>query len=173
MKTSLLFFSLCVLAAWIPLRSSTPNEAGVAEAFPGWSVAPVPTELSPLTPGEREVRFAADFPGKIGVFTDGTRTYVVRWVRTQTRKLHPATDCLRALGYSVKPKPIFAESDGTRWGTSHAQRSHEQLRVRERIVDSQGRAWTDVSAWYWSAALGRSEGPWWAVTIFEPAPDVR
>jgi hypothetical protein len=170
MKTSLLFLSLCVLAAWIPAwsRSSYQDEAS-AEAFPGWTAAPLPNDLSPLTPGEREARFAAGFPGRIGVFTDGTRTYVVRWVRTPTRKLHPAADCVRALGYSVKPMPIFAEANGTRWGVSLAERNHNQelMSVRERIVDSSGRAWTDVSAWYWSAALGRSVGPWWAVTIFE------
>jgi hypothetical protein len=124
-----------------------------------------------MTPSERETRFASGFPGQIGVFSDGTRTYVVRWVRTATRKLHPSSDCLRALGYAVKPTPIFAETDGTHWGTSSAQHGPESLRVRERIVDSVGREWTDVSAWFWSAALGQSLGPWWAITIFEPAPD--
>ncbi|MFT3867323.1 MAG: hypothetical protein QM715_02385 [Nibricoccus sp.] len=168
MKISLLFLSLCVVAAWIPAWSRSSYEDGAsAEAFPGWNAAPVPSDMTPLTPGEREARFAAGFPGKIGVFTDGERTYVLRWVCSPTRKLHPAADCLRALGYGVKPTPIFAEANGARWGTSRAQRGQEELRVRERIVDSAGNAWTDVSAWYWSATLGRSAGPWWAVTIFE------
>lgn len=167
MKVSLFFFSVCVVAAWIPTWRSPQGSVGSADRFPGWSSAPLPNDLSPLIPGEREARFAAGFPGKIGAFTDGERTYVVRWVRTPTRKLHPAADCLRALGYHVSPTPIFAEANGARWGTSRAQRSQEELRVRERIVDSSGRMWTDVSAWYWSAALGRSVGPWWAVTIFE------
>lgn len=169
MKNSLLFLSLCVLAAWIPAWTSPQRHDVSAGSFPGWTLAPVPNDLSPLTPGEREARFAAGFPGRIGVFTDGERTYVIRWVRTPTRKLHPASDCMRALGYSVKPMPIFAEANGVRWGTSLAERTNnqEQMNVRERIVDSSGRAWTDVSAWYWSAVLGRSVGPWWAVTIFE------
>lgn len=170
MKTVLSFFLLSVVAAWIPTWASTQRPDASAESFPGWTRAPIPSDLLPLTPGEREVRFATGFPGKIGVFTDGERTYVVRWVRTPTRKLHPAADCLRALGYTVKPSPIFAEASGERWGTAHAQHGQEQLRVRERIVDSVGRTWTDVSAWYWSAVLDRSEGPWWAVTIVEPAP---
>lgn len=169
MKTSLSFFVLCVIAAWIPAWSTASKHDAAADAFPGWETTVLPIGLAPVLPGEREERFAREFPGRIGVFTNGTRTYVVRWVRTPTRKLHPASDCLRALGYIVKPAPIFAESDGTRWGTTSAQRQNEQLRVRERIVDAAGRTWTDVSAWYWSAALGRSAGPWWAVTIFEPA----
>ena len=152
------------------MRSVVPQSGLAADSFPGWADAPLPNDLTPLAPSEREVRFASGFPGKIGVFTDGARTYVVRWVRTPTRKLHPATDCLRALGYTTKPTPIFAEADGSFWGTSSAQHGAESLRVRERIVDSVGHAWTDVSAWYWSAALGRSVGPWWAVTIFEPSP---
>jgi hypothetical protein len=169
MKSVATLYFLCVLAAWIPSRSKPAQRENTANAFPGWATAPLPTDLAPVNPSEREARFAADFPGEIGVFTDGTRTYVVRWVRTSTRKLHPASDCLRALGYDVKPTPIFAAVDGSHWGTSSAQRDSEQLRVRERIIDSTGREWTDVSAWFWSAALGHSTGPWWAITIFEPA----
>jgi len=29
-------------------------------------------------------------------------------------------------------------------------------------------AFTDASSWYWSALLGRSDGPWLAWTVFEP-----
>jgi hypothetical protein len=169
MKSIILLFLLCLTAALVPLRSTTAQYNNDSDTFPGWSSAPLPTGLTSVAPSAREARFAAGFPGQVGVFTDGTRTYVVRWVRTSTRKLHPASDCLRALGYEVKPTPIFAASDGTHWGTSSAQRGTEQLRMRERIVESTGREWTDVSAWFWSAALGHNAGPWWAVTIFEPA----
>jgi hypothetical protein len=48
--------------------------------------------------------------------------------------------------------------DAERRGTS-------KLRVCERIVDAEGRAFTDTSAWYWSAAAGQSHGPWQAVTL--------
>lgn len=169
MKTCLLFFLLCSLAALRPLWTARAEKPSVGD-FPGWQTAPLPGELSVLSPGEREARFAAGFPGKIGVFTDGIRTYVARWVRMPTRKLHPAGDCLRALGYTVSPRPIFAEYGGPKWGTAEARRSRENLQVRERITDAAGRNWTDVSAWYWDAVLGRSVGPWWAVTIIEPAP---
>jgi len=36
-------------------------------------------------------------------------------------------------------------------------------------LDGRGGHWTDVSAWYWSALLGSSEGPWWALTVAENA----
>ena len=169
MKLTVLFFILCLAAALIPFHSTSAPYDIISASFPGWTSAPLPNDLTPMAPSTREVRFAADFPGRIGVFTDGTRTYVVRWVRTPTRKLHPASDCLRALGYIVKPTPIFAAADGSRWGTCSALHGTEQLRVRERILDSTGREWTDVSAWFWAAALGHNAGPWWAVTIFEQA----
>jgi hypothetical protein len=172
MKPLITLFSLCVMAAWIPLWSNPTRPDNANEQFPGWSLAPVPADLTPVLPSAREARFAAGFPGQIGVFTDGPRTYVVRWVRTATRKLHPASDCLRALGYATQPAPIIASADGTRWGTVNAQRATEKLRVRERIVDSAGHEWTDVSAWFWSAVLDHTAGPWWAVTVFEPVnPD--
>lgn len=169
MKTILLYFILCAAAAWVPALVTEPRYDPDTETFPGWDAAPLPRGLSPLVPGEREARFAQGFPGKIGVFTDGTRTYVARWVRTPTRKLHPASDCLRALGYHQQPGPLFAAADGSRWGTLRAAKDGVDFRVRERLVDSVGREWTDVSAWYWQAALGQSCGPWWAITILEAA----
>ena len=47
---------------------------------------------------------------------------------------------------------------------------NEPLVVREAVTDGRGGQWTDVSAWYWSALMGRSEGPWWAFTLAENAP---
>ena len=31
-------------------------------------------------------------------------------------------------------------------------------------------SWTDVSSWYWQALLGKTHGPWWAVTVTEKIP---
>jgi len=160
-------FSLCLTAAIVPCLTAPRSHAEASNAFPGWAVAPIPIDCANLPLGPREAHFAAGFPGRIGVFSDGSRTYVVRWVRTPTRKLHPASDCLLAVGYSVKPAPILIHPDGSRWGSVTAARGTETLRVQEHIVDAEGREWTDVSAWFWSAALGRSHGPWWAVTVFE------
>jgi hypothetical protein len=172
MKPVVLLYCLCVFSAWIPLYPASTHQADSSVSFPGWTSAPIPTGSSNIPLGPREARFAADFPGKIGAFTGGERTYVVRWIRTPTRKLHPAADCLRGLGYDVHPMPIFVAADGSHWGASSAQRRYERLRVSERIIDSTDREWTDVSAWFWSAVLGHSTGPWWAITILEPADRV-
>ena len=44
-------------------------------------------------------------------------------------------------------------------------------RVCERITDADGQAYTDPSSWFWAALLGRSKGPWQAVTVSGPAGD--
>jgi hypothetical protein len=168
MKLAALLFLLCALAALVPLRPAAPH-ARSADAFPGWAMAPLPAASTNIPLGPREARFAEDFPGRIGAFSDGTRTMVARWVYTPTRKLHPAADCLRALGYEIRPAPIFAAADGSHWAASNAHRGADRLCVRERIVDATGHEWTDVSAWFWAATLGHSAGPWWAITVFEPA----
>jgi len=38
----------------------------------------------------------------------------------------------------------------------------------ERIEDARGLAFTDASAWFWAAQLGRSTGPWQAITVATP-----
>ncbi|MEW6730399.1 MAG: hypothetical protein AB1489_03570, partial [Acidobacteriota bacterium] len=52
-----------------------------------------------------------------------------------------------------------------RWGAFKASGGKETLTVYERIYDQNGNGWTDVSAWYWAAILGKTESPWWAITI--------
>ena len=46
-----------------------------------------------------------------------------------------------------------------------ARKGDVALRVCEQIEDAQGQHFADTSAWYWAAALGRSQGPWRAVTV--------
>ncbi len=150
-----------------PLLEGARNRGAEAVAFPGWPATFDGRELVPLGSTAREERFAAGFPGKVGAFTDGERTLVLRWVAGETRKLHPALHCLRGLGYAVQPGPIWRDGAGRNWGTTVAQRDGHTRRVRERISDGTGREWTDVSAWWWDAWRGTSAGPWWAVTVFE------
>jgi hypothetical protein len=173
MKALAAFLSIAALAASAPLwpRGSAETPPTVTnttiEAWPADLVSPAWT---PLALGPREARFARDFPGRIAAFSapDG-RTFIVRELRQPTRKLHPAADCLRAVGYSIEPRPLHRQSDGVEWSELRATRDNDALRVRERILGADGRRWTDISAWYWSAALGRASGPWWAIT--ELAPD--
>lgn len=80
----------------------------------------------------------AGFPGRIGRFECGGETLVLRWVNRPTRMLHSSADCFRASGLP--------------------------FRGSERIFDADGHCYNDVSQWFWSAALGRSRGPWLAVT---------
>ncbi len=158
-------------AAVRPLGPVTPAMVDQASAFPGWPASFEGRALVPLVASEREARFAAGFPGRVVAFSDGERTVVLRWVSAETRKLHPALHCLRGLGYAVQPGPVWRDASGQCWGTIRAERAGRTLQVRERIADGAGSEWTDVSAWWWDAWRGRSEGPWWAVTVLEEWAD--
>jgi hypothetical protein len=172
MKLYALVFFACLLAATRPAWPGDETPATRArtsrEAFPGWSAGPVSPDWEKLTPSARDARFSKDFPGETGIFSDGTTTYVVRWLDHPTRRLHPASDCLRALGYDIIPRPLREKADGTLWSTCEAVRDGATVRVHERMLGADGRGWTDVSTWFWHASLGRATGPWWAVTEITP-----
>jgi hypothetical protein len=169
MRSRLAFLIACLLAAFAPWRSP-PATSAPRLAFPGWPARVEGRSLvaRPLAP--REERFAAGFPGRIGAFHDGRRSFVLRWVTEPTRKLHPAADCFRGTGYEVEPLPLWRDGAGRLWAASRATRGAVRLRVLERIADVRGHSFTDVSSWYWSAVLDVSEGPWWAWTIVESDP---
>lgn len=169
------FLGVCVLAACRPImsgRGSGAANAAVAN-FPGWSALPGLAHFTPLALSPRDARFAQQFPGKISAFGDGQYIWIARWVAQPTRKLHPAADCLRASGYGVHPEPIFADDAGAHWGVISATRGSERLTVRERIIDSAGREFTDVSAWFWAAVLEKSAGPWWCLTRIDASAPAR
>jgi hypothetical protein len=156
------------MAALMPFLFSHSESSGNAGAiaFPGWPTQFHGKELTPLPLTQLEERFNAEFPGKIGRFTDGKREFIVRWVTVATRKLHPASDCFQGLGYSVKPLAVHRDEKGLLWSSFAASKDNDRLRVYERIHSDSGETWTDVSAWYW-AALRRGGGGWWAITIAE------
>lgn len=160
---------VCAVAAFVPILGARPDPALVGKS-PAWPTHLAGRPLRALPLAAAEQRFAADFPGRIGRFSDGEREIVIRWVSEETRKLHPASDCFRGIGYSITPQPLAVDADGARWGTLIARRGEERLEVRERIYDASGNQWTDVSAWYWAATTGESLGPWWAITIASTAP---
>jgi exosortase/archaeosortase family protein len=143
----------------VPLRPSTavdwPSE------FEGSSIERV--RLHPL-----EERFGADFPGAFAAFSDGRRRIVFRRIDQATRKVHPAEGCLRAAGFAVRPAPARRDAESGLWAVVEAERGGHALRVREQIRSADGRRWTDVSSWYWSALLRPGGGPWTAVTVIEP-----
>lgn len=171
-RTSVFIVLSFALAAAVPLLPLKPEAKSEAAHFPGWPTQFDGQELTPLPLSEREARLAADFPGRIARFStsspDGQREIVLRWVVRETRALHPASDCFKALGYAIHPLPMRTGESGHRWARFEATRADESLRVSERIYAGDT-SWTDVSTWYWHSLLGKTRGPWWAVTVTERA----
>jgi len=163
-RSSALFTAACVIAALAPLLSAQPQPPAPS-GFPGWQTHYDGKPLRELPLSSLERRFEENFPGRLGRFSDGEREIVIRWVSRETRKLHPAVDCFRGVGYRVTPQPIEVDPKGERWGSFLAVRGGKTFSVRERVYDGAGNSWTDVSSWYWAALREISPGPWWAVTI--------
>jgi exosortase/archaeosortase family protein len=129
-----------------------------------WPVMLDGRPLRPLALSSVEQRFADRFPGRIGRFAAGESVIVLRRVEAPTRMLHPAADCYRGLGYGIAAIGLERRADGILQRCFVAERNGVRIRVCEHIADAEGRIFTDTSAWYWAAALGRSHGPWMAVT---------
>lgn len=161
------FCVLCLVAGLAPLVTEDLNFVQQAQAFPGWPDNFDGKRLRQLPLSDRENLFLQYFPGSIGRFTDGKREYILRWLTSPTRKFHPASDCFRGIGYQIESLSIESREDNQQWSVFLASKADERFRVYERIYDQQGNSWTDVSSWYWAAMLGKSEGPWWSVTIAE------
>ncbi|MEO7055869.1 MAG: exosortase Q [Caldimonas sp.] len=124
--------------------------------------------LRPLALGTVEARFAAHFPGRIARLTDERSVVVWRDVTAPTRMLHPAADCYRGLGYRIAEARLERDAEGRLWRTFVARRDGRRIRVAEPIVGRDATAFTDASAWFWAAQLGRSHGPWQAITVATP-----
>ncbi|MFH0132895.1 hypothetical protein ACGLHS_21990 [Variovorax sp. VaC1] len=161
---------LCMLwSTAAALRAPADDQVAQVAASHEWPSQWDGVALRPLALSEVEQRFADRFPGAIGRMTDGTQTLVMREVKQPTRMLHPAVDCYRALGYRIEQARLERDAQERLWRCFVAQRHGAQkIRVCERIVDAQGTAFTDTSAWYWAAASGQSHGPWQAVTVARP-----
>jgi hypothetical protein len=156
---------VCALGALIAGgREVSASPSAASEPPREWDGQP----LRPLALGDVEQRFAARFPGTITRLSDGTRLVVLRDVRAPTRMLHPASDCYRGAGWRVGGERLEADARERRWRCFDAVRGGERLRVCERITDADGQAFTDPSSWFWAALLGRSHGPWQAVTTSVP-----
>jgi hypothetical protein len=164
----IVFALACAGAALAPLIQGPQAKVAGADGFPGWPAQFEGAALTQLPLSPIEERFGQNFPGRVGRFTDGRREIILRWVAAGTRKLHPAGDCFKANGYALVALPISVK-DGQRWSGFTAERGTQKLEVRERIHDAAGAQWSDVSSWYWAVQLGKTSGPWWAVTVARSA----
>jgi len=164
------FLLICLCAALAPLARSFLGEPATGAAFPGWPThfETRPLTLLPLTPLEETLQ--QEFPGRVGRFSDGQREIILRWVTQETRKLHSSSDCFKANGYRIEALPLKRDGEAL-WSRFVATRGKVRLEVAERIYTESGGQWSDVSAWYWAAQLGRTHGPWWAVTVASQAAD--
>ncbi len=162
------FTGLSVLLLW-PWVQPEPVAARSVPTAVEWPAQLDGQPLRPLALSDVERRFADRFPGAIARFTDGQSTVVLRQVTTPTRMLHPAEDCYRGLGYRVMSYALEQQASARSGATQLTrcmivEKKGQQLRVCENIVDAQGQTFTDTSAWYWAAVMGRTQGPWLAVT---------
>lgn len=155
---------LALLAPLVPAPRRAPVE--VRPVFWATEFEGVALERAPL--GAREARFARAFPGEIARFRGAGLELVAREVRAPTRRLHPAEDCYRGLGFEVVPRPVHVDATGNPWTVFHARRGAELLEVREQVRAADGATFRDVSSWYWAALLGRTRGPWRATTVARP-----
>jgi hypothetical protein len=167
-RAHLIVCLLAIASPLLPRPSAGSDGASAAAADFAWPKEFQGRTLRELPLTDRDRRFAEDFPGRIGRFTDGGRELIIRYTARATRRLHPASDCLKAIGFSVEPLPARRGPDGTAWGCFTARRQQGALSVCEQIRDAAGHTWPDPSSWYWSALAGGS-GPWWSTTIVEPS----
>ncbi|MFK7851276.1 MAG: archaeosortase/exosortase family protein [Akkermansiaceae bacterium] len=113
-----------------------------------------------------EETFYKDFPGSIAVYEAEGFKLIIRQVNHATRKLHPASHCLRAEGFSIGPKTVTKDQHDSKWLSYSVSRNGETFRVKERITCmSSKQGWPEIPAWYWHAFLHPSQGPWEAVTV--------
>ena len=159
-----------VLCARLPLLrpAAVRVDAGTPMSFAETPQVWQGRALRPLALSAVEQRFAARFPGRITRLTDGEQLLVLRDVVAPTRMLHPAADCYRGFGYHIEQARLERDVDALLWRCFSAERAGVKTRVCERIVDANGTSFTDTSSWYWAAQLGRSSGPWLAITTARP-----
>jgi hypothetical protein len=164
MRTIHVLLAACACAAFAPLLAREQTLAA-DEAVPAWPAHFQGRSLHELPLENREREFLSGFPGDVGRFTDGERDIVMRWVTRPTRRLHPAEDCYKGLGFDTSPSRIVRDVHGTQWRCFAATRDGQSREVCEQLRDREGRRWTDVSAWYWAAVLRRTQGPWLVTTV--------
>jgi len=161
----IVFIVLCLASAFLPLFSADDKAETKAPQNFVWPTRFEGKELKELELSARELKFSKNFPGEIKRFSDGQREILVRWIKSPNRKVHPSSDCFKGFGFQITAQPLHQDSHSNLWGCFIASKDDEQLLVREIIYDANQQNFSDVSAWYWSAVMAKSEGPWIAYTV--------
>jgi hypothetical protein len=153
------------------LPGEAPAAAPHAAApFPGWPAEFDGRPLGEVALTSVERSFYRAMPGRVAQFTDGPRRIVMRWSAERDRRFHMSASCWRAKGYALSPLPDRIDALGRRWGAFEAWNpaTFDHRRVLERIVDGDGREWTDEKAFRWHDFWLGTRGPWTGVTVAEP-----
>lgn len=161
------FIAACAFAAALPFTQAPYHEdtARIVANGMNWPKQFEGQNLKPIKLSDTESKFSSGFPGRIAKFSDGRRTILFRQVNKPTRQLHPSSDCYRGNSFNLRPLPALRDGEGKVWSRFSAQKGSQSLEVRELVTDAAGRTWSDTSAWYWSALLGKTQSPWVAVTV--------
>jgi hypothetical protein len=159
------FGLLAAAALLVPVFDrSDPAESGPPSPWPArFEGRPIVR----LAPAPEDGLLARSFPGHVARFSDGRRQIVLRQVNAPTRRLHPAGNCFRAVGYAIGPSPMRVTTSGRPASCFTATRGGRTLRVCEQIIGADGRTWPDISSWYWPALAGTAAGPWLATLTVE------
>lgn len=160
------FGLLAAAALLVPLLDPAGPGAGGPPA--PWPARFEGRPIVRLDPAPEDRALARGFPGHVARFSDGRRQIVLRQVASPTRRLHPASDCFRAVGYAIGASPMRVAATGRPASCFTATRGGRTLRVCEQIVGADGRSWPDISSWYWPALAGSAAGPWLATLTVEP-----
>jgi exosortase/archaeosortase family protein len=160
--------ALIAAAGPVIAKETQSSQASVSQDVPAWPTQFEGKPLAELPLTDKERAFAQGFPGRIGRFSDGEREIIIRWVKEATRRLHPASDCFKGLGYSISALPLKRASDGTVMGCFIASRDGVRLQVCEQVRNDKGRVWADASSWYWAALWGGVQTPSWSYVVAEP-----
>ncbi len=165
MRSLPFYAAVLVLAATVPCFCwATSPGSQESVPFPGWPELEPGVTLPTLSLSEAERGFARSFPGRIAKFGDSHRQYIVRFITSPTRRVHPAEDCFRASGFAVQHLAHCPKKLSGSGACFVAEKNGSKLTVEERITDRDQKTFADVSAWYWAAMRGTSRGPWWSVT---------
>jgi len=163
----ILMFAVFIAAIAPSYFSNAISNGSLSKGFQGWPSEYENKKLTQLPLTEKEQGFVQDFPGSIARFTDGNRELIIRWVKEPTRKLHPAGDCFKGIGYTIKPQPIKVNQNGINMGCFTATKNSEKLNVCEYIVAQNGETWSDVSSWYWGSVFDAEKTGWFSYVIAE------